>query len=77
MPCNFEDWYDLERDRLIQQFTEENPDVIRTDEDGQDIENNQRFIDWTEEEYENYDWEKTQKHELDVEDFCEIQSKEV
>ena len=44
-------WFDKNIDKLIQQFTSENPEIIQTDEDEQDIENNQQFQDWCDEEY--------------------------
>ena len=48
---DYEQWFDTKRDRLISQFTEENPEIIGTDEDGQNIERNQQFQDWCDEQF--------------------------
>lgn len=71
MTQDFEKWYDLQRDELIERFTEENPEIIRTDEDGQDIENKQQFQDWTDEQFkENADINHNLTEEEKQENFC-------
>jgi hypothetical protein len=50
----FERWYDKNRDDFIKEFIEDNREIVRTDEDEQDVENNQAFQDWVDELFEEY-----------------------
>ena len=50
----FEVWYEEQRDQLITQFADDNPEIMRTDDDYDDVENKGVFQDFTEEEYTKY-----------------------